>query len=171
MVGYCCFLFRALTRAPVEHLIGQFASGMTGLLRKLVEGWTSLSGSDSDAVARQFTSFVPERTHRPTGCRGRYDYNSSQELADTQDELDGDAALNKKMTMTWRTCSTTPMMINMLKFVQVVRRARLHQMSPHRRKSKNIQLREARGCRPQRGGGLQRMLGRALLARGLEPIQ
>ena len=55
----------------------------------------SLNGSDSDAVARQFTPFVAERTHRPTGCRGRYDYNSSQELADTQDELDGDAGLNK----------------------------------------------------------------------------
>ncbi|KAF6989030.1 hypothetical protein CFC21_006426 [Triticum aestivum] len=82
-------------RAPVEHLIGQFASGMTGLLGKLVEGWTSLSSSDSDAVARQFTSFVPEQTHRSTGCRGRYDYNSSQELADTQDELDGDAGLSK----------------------------------------------------------------------------
>ena len=32
---------------------------------------------------------------RPTGCRGRYDYNSSQELADTQDGLDGDAGLSK----------------------------------------------------------------------------
>ena len=72
-------LFHAQARAPVEHLIGQFASGMTGFLGKLVEGWTSLSGSDSNAVARQFTSFVPEHTHRPTGCRGRYDYNSSQE--------------------------------------------------------------------------------------------
>ncbi|XBH83643.1 hypothetical protein VPH35_072013 [Triticum aestivum] len=82
-------------RAPVEHLIGQFASGMTGLLGKLVEGWMSLSGSDSDAVARQFTSFVPERTHRPTGCRGRYDYNSSQEPGDIQDDLDGDAGLSK----------------------------------------------------------------------------
>ncbi|XBI86544.1 hypothetical protein VPH35_094478 [Triticum aestivum] len=82
-------------RAPIEHLIGQFASGMTGLLGKLVEGWTSLSGSDSDAVARQFTSFVPERTHRPTGCCGRYDYNSSQEPGDTQDDLDGDAGLSK----------------------------------------------------------------------------
>ncbi|XBH85846.1 hypothetical protein VPH35_073654 [Triticum aestivum] len=79
---------------PTEHLIGQFASGMSGLLGKLVEGWTSLSGSDSDAVARQFTSFVSERTHRPTGCRGRYDYNSSQEPAGTQDELDGDAGLS-----------------------------------------------------------------------------
>ncbi|XP_073360508.1 uncharacterized protein [Aegilops tauschii subsp. strangulata] len=82
-------------RAPVEHLIGQFASGMTSLLGKLVEGWTSLNGFDSDAVARQFTPFVAERTHQPTGCRGRYDYNSSQELPDTQDELDGDAALDK----------------------------------------------------------------------------
>ncbi|XBJ18891.1 hypothetical protein VPH35_009955 [Triticum aestivum] len=36
-------------RAPVEHLIEKFASGMTGLLRKLVEGWTSLNGCDSDA--------------------------------------------------------------------------------------------------------------------------
>ena len=63
-------LFCAQARAPVEHLIGQFASGMTGLLGKLVEGWTSLSGSDSDAVARQFTLFVPEHTRRPTGCRG-----------------------------------------------------------------------------------------------------
>ncbi|KAF6989741.1 hypothetical protein CFC21_007039 [Triticum aestivum] len=84
-----------MARAPVEHLIGQFASGMTGLLRKLVEGWTSLSASDSDAVARQFTSFVPERTHRPTGCRGRYDYNSSQEPDDTPDDVDGDAGLSK----------------------------------------------------------------------------
>ncbi|XBJ07830.1 hypothetical protein VPH35_013284 [Triticum aestivum] len=83
-------------RAPVEHLIGQFASRMTSLLGKLVEGWTSLNGSDSDAVARQFTPFVAERTHRPTGCRGRYDYNSSQELPDTQDELDGDVALDKE---------------------------------------------------------------------------
>ncbi|XBJ10208.1 hypothetical protein VPH35_015121 [Triticum aestivum] len=82
-------------RAPVEHLIGQFASGMTSLLGKLVEGWTSLNGSDRNAVARQFTPFVAERTHQPTGCRGRYDYNSSQELPDTQDELDGDAALDK----------------------------------------------------------------------------
>ncbi|XP_073360743.1 uncharacterized protein [Aegilops tauschii subsp. strangulata] len=74
-------------RAPVEHLVGQFASSMTSLLGQLVEGWTTLNGSDSDAVARQFTPFVGERTHRPTGCRGRYDYNSSQELPDTQDEL------------------------------------------------------------------------------------
>ncbi|XBI31251.1 hypothetical protein VPH35_054844 [Triticum aestivum] len=88
-------LFHAQARALVEHLIRQFASGMTGLLGKLVEGWTSLSGSDNDAVARQFTSFVPERTHRPTSCHGRYDYNSSQEPADTQDELGGDAGLSK----------------------------------------------------------------------------
>ncbi|KAF7027883.1 hypothetical protein CFC21_039877 [Triticum aestivum] len=53
-------------RAPVEHLVGQFASGMTSLLGKLVEGWTTLNGSDSDA-----------------------------ELPDTQDDLDGDAGLDK----------------------------------------------------------------------------
>ena len=88
-------MFRAQERAPVEHLIGQFASGMTGLLGKLVEGWTSLSASDSDAAARQFTSFVPECTHRPIGYRGRYDYNSSQEPGDTQDDVDGDAGLSK----------------------------------------------------------------------------
>ncbi|XBI89631.1 hypothetical protein VPH35_027406 [Triticum aestivum] len=92
--GQACYRLQR-ARAPVEHLIGQFASGMTGLLGKLVEGWTSLSASDSDAVARQFTSFVPERTHRPTGCRGRYDYNSSQEPGDTQDDVDGDAGLSK----------------------------------------------------------------------------
>ena len=95
MFGYCYFLFCAQARAPVEHLVGQFASRMTGLLGKLVEGWTALNGSDSDAVVRKFAPFIGERTHRPTGCRGRYDYNSSQELPDTQDELDGDANLDK----------------------------------------------------------------------------
>ncbi|XBI47128.1 hypothetical protein VPH35_111159 [Triticum aestivum] len=53
-------------RAPVDHLVGQFASGMTSLLGKLVEGWTTLNGSDSDA-----------------------------ELPDTQDDLDGDAGRDK----------------------------------------------------------------------------
>ncbi|XBI84006.1 hypothetical protein VPH35_092401 [Triticum aestivum] len=61
-------------RAPVEHLVGQFASGMTSLLEKLVEGWMTLNGSDSDTAARQFTSF---------------------ELPDTQYDLDGDAGLDK----------------------------------------------------------------------------
>ena len=89
------FCFCDQARAPVEHLVGQFASGMTSLLGKLVEGWTTLNGSDSDSFARQYTSFVGERTHRPTGCRGRYDYNSSQEPPDTQDDLDGDAGLDK----------------------------------------------------------------------------
>ncbi|XBI80119.1 hypothetical protein VPH35_089370 [Triticum aestivum] len=74
----------AEARAPVEHLVAQFASGMTNLLGNLVEGWIPLNGSNSDVAARQFTSFVGERTHRPTGCRGWYDYNSSQELPDTQ---------------------------------------------------------------------------------------
>ncbi|XBH83849.1 hypothetical protein VPH35_072169 [Triticum aestivum] len=53
-------------RAPAEHLVGQFASGMTTLLGKLVEGWTTLNGSDSDA-----------------------------ELPDMQDDLDGEAGLDK----------------------------------------------------------------------------
>ena len=48
-------------RAPVEHLVGQFASGMTSLLGKLVEGWTALNGSDRDAVARQFTHLLENR--------------------------------------------------------------------------------------------------------------
>ncbi|KAI4997075.1 hypothetical protein ZWY2020_052417 [Hordeum vulgare] len=51
-------------RAPVEHLVGQVASGMTSLLGKLVEA----------------------RTHHPSGCRGRYGYNSSQEHPDIQDD-------------------------------------------------------------------------------------
>ena len=92
---FATFCFCAQARTHVEHLVGQFSSGMTSLLGKLVEGWTTLNGSDSDAVARQFTPFVAEWTHRPTGCRGRYDYNSSQEFPDTQDELDGDAGLDK----------------------------------------------------------------------------
>ncbi|VAH83653.1 hypothetical protein VPH35_054789 [Triticum aestivum] len=112
-------------RAPIEHLVGQFASGMTSLLGKLVEGWTTLNGSDNNVVARQFTSFVEERTHRPTGCHGRYDYNSSQELPDTQDDLDGDAGLDKDETMTWRMCNMQSTTMNMVKFVQVVRRVRL----------------------------------------------
>ncbi|XP_037427531.1 uncharacterized protein LOC119293023 [Triticum dicoccoides] len=77
-------------RAPVEALVGQFASGMTGLLGKLVGGLTALKYTDTDGVARQFSSYIGERTNRPTGCRGRYDYNSSQEVLDTQDELVGD---------------------------------------------------------------------------------
>lgn len=44
-----------------------------------------MHGREGEAVARQFTSFVGERTRRPTGCRGRYNYNSSQELPGTQD--------------------------------------------------------------------------------------
>ncbi|XP_044409352.1 uncharacterized protein [Triticum aestivum] len=79
-----------MARAPVEHLVEKFASDMTSLLGKLVEGWTTLNGSDSDAVARHFTSFIGKQTHRPTFCRGWYDYNSSEELPNTQDELDGD---------------------------------------------------------------------------------
>ncbi|KAI5013852.1 hypothetical protein ZWY2020_047344, partial [Hordeum vulgare] len=47
----------------------------------------SLAGSDGEAVARYLTSFVGERTHRRTGSRGWYDYNSSHEPSYTQQEL------------------------------------------------------------------------------------
>ncbi|KAE8803188.1 hypothetical protein D1007_20959 [Hordeum vulgare] len=60
---------------------------MTNLVGKLVEGWTTLASSDGDAVVRQFTSLVRERTHHLTSCRVWYDYNGSQELPDTQVEL------------------------------------------------------------------------------------
>ncbi|KAE8805156.1 hypothetical protein D1007_18795 [Hordeum vulgare] len=73
-------------RAPMEHLVGQFASGMTSLLGKLVEGSTTLAGSDADEVARHFTSFVGARTHHLMGCRGRYNYNNSREHPDTQED-------------------------------------------------------------------------------------
>ncbi|KAI4993386.1 hypothetical protein ZWY2020_007699 [Hordeum vulgare] len=69
----------------VEHLVGHFASGMTSLLRKLVQGWRALAGSDADEVVRHFTSFVGAHTHRTTSCRGLYDHNSSQEHLDTQE--------------------------------------------------------------------------------------
>ena len=143
---------------------------MTGLLGKLVEGWTSLNGSDSDTVARQFTPFVPERTHRPTGCRGRYDYNSSQELADTQDELDGDVGLNKDDDDDMENVQHDTNDDEHVEVRAGGKKGKAAPDVPHRRKSKNRPLRETRGCRPQRGGGLQRMLGRALLARGLGPI-
>ena len=44
------------------------------------------------------------------------------------------------------------MMMSMLKFAQVVTRTRMQQMSPHRRKSMNIRLREARGVLPSKRG-------------------
>ena len=53
--------------------------------------------------------------------------------------------------MTWRMCSTTPMMMNMLKFMQVVRRARLHQMSPHRRVKEHTAAR-GEGVLPSKRG-------------------
>ncbi|KAI4984296.1 hypothetical protein ZWY2020_054903, partial [Hordeum vulgare] len=70
-------------RAPIEHLVGKFASGMTNLLGKLAEDSVALAGSDGDAVVRQFTSFVGEHIHHPTSYRGWNDYNCSQELRDT----------------------------------------------------------------------------------------
>lgn len=79
-------------RGNIKNLVGQFASGMTSLLGNLDQGWTAMSAGDGDAVARQFCSFVGERSYRPTGCHGRFDYNNSQELPDTQEDLlNGDA--------------------------------------------------------------------------------
>ncbi|KAE8795880.1 hypothetical protein D1007_29154 [Hordeum vulgare] len=75
-----------MLRALVGHLVGQFASSMTSLLGKLVEGWTALAGSDADEVVRHITSFVGARTHHPTSCRGGYNYKSSQEHRDTQED-------------------------------------------------------------------------------------
>ena len=168
MFGYCYFLFCAQARAPVEHLVGQFASGMTSLLGKLVEGWTTLNGSDCDAGARQFTSFVGERTHQPAGCRGRYDYNSSQELPDTQDELDGDAGLDKDDDDDMENVQHETDDDEHDEVRVGGKKDKAAPNVPHRRNSLNRQLRETRGCRPQRGAGL--MLGRALSARGLGPI-
>ncbi|XBI85824.1 hypothetical protein VPH35_093895 [Triticum aestivum] len=162
--------FPTEARAPIEHLIGQFASGMTGLLEKLAEGWTSLKGSDSGTVARQFTTFVPEQTHRPTGCRGRYDYNSSQELADTQDELDGDGGLNKEDDDDMENVQHDSDDDEHVEVRAGGKKGKDAPDVPHRAKSKNIRLREVCGCCPQRGGGIQRMVGRVPLARGLGPI-
>ncbi|VAH82581.1 unnamed protein product [Triticum turgidum subsp. durum] len=154
-------------RAPVEHLIGQFASEMTSLLGKLVEGWTSLNSSDSDAVARQFTTFVVERTHRPTSCRGRYDYNSSQELADTQDELDGDAGLNKDDDDDMENVQQD---IDNDEHVDVRAGGQKGKDAPNvppPEKVKEHTAARGEGVLPSKRGGLQRMLGRVLLARGL----
>lgn len=141
---------------------------MTSLLEKLVEGWTSLNGLDNNAVARQFTPFVAERTHRPTGCRGQYDYNNSQELPNTQDDLDGDAGLDKDDDDDMEDVQHEP---NDDEDVEVRASGKKDKAAPnappHRRMSRTRQLRETRWCRPQRGAGPQGMLGRALLARGL----
>ena len=163
-------MFRAQARAPVEHLIGQFASETTSLLGKLVEGWTSLNGSDSDAVARQFTPFVAERTHRPTGCRDRYDYNSSQELPDTQDELDGDAALDKDDDDDMENVQHDTDDDEHVEVRAGGKKGKAAPDVPPPEKVKEQTAARGKGCLPQRGGGIQRRLGRALLSRDLGPI-
>ena len=62
---------------------------MSSLMGNLVHGWTSLSDGDGVEAARQFTAIVGERTHRPTGCRSRQDYNSTQEFPDSQEDPHG----------------------------------------------------------------------------------
>ncbi|VAH85013.1 unnamed protein product [Triticum turgidum subsp. durum] len=157
-------------RAPVEHIIGQFASRMTGLLGKLVEGWTSHSGSDSDAVARQFTSFVPEHTHRPTGCRGRYDYNSSQEPSDTQDDLDGDAGLSKDDDDDMENVQQDTSDDEHAEVRAGGNKDKDATYVPPPEKVKEHTVARGEGVLPSRRGGLQEMLGRVLVARGLGPI-
>lgn len=71
----------------VENLVGQFVSGMTGLLGNWVHEWTALSPADCDEVGRQFRSFVGDSTPRATSVRDRYEYNSSQEFHDNQENV------------------------------------------------------------------------------------
>lgn len=51
-----------------------------------------MSAGDGAEVAKQFCTFVRGGTSRPIGSRGRYDYNDSQELLDSEEEFmnDGD---------------------------------------------------------------------------------
>lgn len=75
------------TRSRVENLIGEFASGMTSILGKLVQGWTSLPKGESDEVGRQFRSFNAAAATRPVGAHSRNEYNSSQEFDNTQENM------------------------------------------------------------------------------------
>ncbi|KAI4965418.1 hypothetical protein ZWY2020_054648 [Hordeum vulgare] len=150
-------------RAPVEHLVGQFASGMTNLLRKLVEGWTTLSGSDGDVVARQFTSFVGELTHRPTGCRGPCDYNSSQELPDTQEDLfrNGFGGMDAGLVK-----DGDDDMENVQDDILQLTTIRIHRTFLHQREAMPQIFQETHVFLPRGGVELHRMLLGALAARG-----
>ncbi|XP_044434948.1 uncharacterized protein [Triticum aestivum] len=64
-----------------------FASGMTNILGNVVRGWTAMSAGDGDEVANQFRSFVCGGTSHPTGSRGRYDHNDSQEIPPSDEDL------------------------------------------------------------------------------------
>ncbi|KAF7078584.1 hypothetical protein CFC21_082996 [Triticum aestivum] len=79
------------TRSKVKNLIGEFASGMTNILGKLVQGWTGLSKGESDEVGRHFRNVAAVGASMSIGASGRFEYNSSQETGDTQKNLfDGD---------------------------------------------------------------------------------
>lgn len=73
----------------MENLIGDFMSGMSGLLGNLVLGWTSISDGDVDEAANQFAGAVGGRTNWRTGGRSRRDNNNSQELPATQEDSFG----------------------------------------------------------------------------------
>ncbi|KAM3227980.1 hypothetical protein ACQJBY_059617 [Aegilops geniculata] len=80
------------TRSKVKNLIGEFASGMTNILGKLVQGWTGLSEGESDEVGRIFRNVAAAGASIPIGVHGRFEYNSSQATSDTQENLfDGDS--------------------------------------------------------------------------------
>lgn len=65
---------------------------MTNILGKLVQGWTGLSEGESDEVGRHFRNVVVAGASLPIGVCGRFEYNSSQEIGDTQENLfDGDS--------------------------------------------------------------------------------
>ncbi|XP_040250727.1 uncharacterized protein [Aegilops tauschii subsp. strangulata] len=78
-------------RTNVEALVANFASGMSNLLGNPVQGWTAMMTGDGVEVANQFRNFVTGGTSRPIGSRGRYNYNDSQELPDSQEEFMNDA--------------------------------------------------------------------------------
>nr|CDM82877.1 unnamed protein product [Triticum aestivum] len=133
-------------RAPIEHLIGQFASGMIGLLGKLVEGWTSLSGSDSDAVA------------------------SSQEPGDTQDDLDGDAGLSKDDDDDMENVQQDSDDDEHAEVCVGDNKGKDATDVPPPEKVKEHTAARGEGVLPSRRGRAPEDVGRVLLARGLGPI-
>jgi hypothetical protein len=52
---YCFFfLFIVQQKAQVANLMGNFASGIVGLMSSLVQGWTCLQGNAGVEMANQF---------------------------------------------------------------------------------------------------------------------
>ncbi|KAE8776237.1 hypothetical protein D1007_51178 [Hordeum vulgare] len=91
---------------------------------------TTLAGFYGDTLARHFTSSFGERTHHSTGYHGRQDYNSSQELPDSQEELLGDGfdgvddGIDKNGDDDME--NVQPTMMNLRKFMTKVPTIRLH---------------------------------------------